>query len=126
MDAAREVIAQGVSDVFTAANVESLPSDSINSWCEAWPQAKAIEAEGSTHARYARIIERFIESIGAKTNRDLSTLQAVDITRFRDREAKALSRATANLTLKVFARLFWRGVAARLARGEPGCARASA
>jgi integrase len=31
----------------------------------------------------------------------LSTLQAVDITRFRDREAKALSRATANLSLKV-------------------------
>src|SRR4249919_1784239 len=28
VDAAREVIAQGVSDVFTAANIESLPSAS--------------------------------------------------------------------------------------------------
>jgi integrase len=101
VDAAREVIARGVSDVFTAANVESLPSASIKSWCETWLEAKAIEAEESTHARYARIVERFIECIGAKANRDLSTLQAVDITRFRDREAKALSRATANLSLKV-------------------------
>jgi integrase len=101
VDAAREVIAQGVSDVFTAANVESLPKASIKTWCETWLQAKAIEAEASTHARYARIVERFIESIAAKANRDLSTLQAVDITRFRDREAKALSRATANLSLKV-------------------------
>jgi integrase len=101
VDAAREVIAQGVSDVFTAANVESLPSASIKSWCETWLQAKAIEAEASTHARYARIVERFIACIGAKANRDLSTLQAVDITRFRDREAKELSRATANLSLKV-------------------------
>jgi integrase len=101
VDAAREVIAQGVSDVFTAANVESLPRASIKSWCETWLQAKAIETEQSTHARYARIVERFIDCIGAKANRDLSKLQAVDITRFRDREAKALSHATANLSLKV-------------------------
>jgi integrase len=101
VDAAREVIAQGVSDVFTAANVESLPSASIASWCETWLQAKAIEAEESTHARYARIVERFVEFLGAKSKRDLSTLQASDITRFRDREAKELSRATANLSVKV-------------------------
>ena len=101
VDAAREVIAQGVSDVFTAVSAESLPKASIKSWCNTWLEAKSIETEESTHARYARIIERFIESIGAKANRDLSTLQAVDITRFRDREAKELSRATANLSLKV-------------------------
>jgi integrase len=101
VDAAREVIAQGVSDVFTAANVESLPSASTKSWCETWLQAKAIEAEASTHARYARIVERFTDCIGAKADRDLSTLQAVDITRFRDREAKELARGTANLSLKV-------------------------
>jgi len=100
-DAAREVIARGVSDVFTAANIESLPSASAKQWCETWLQAKSIEAEASTHARYARIVERFIDFIGSKGNRDLSTLQAVDITRFRDREAKELSRATANLSLKV-------------------------
>jgi integrase len=100
-DAARDVIARGVSDVFTASNVESLPSASVRLWCDTWLQAKSIEAEASTHARYARIIERFIDFIGAKGNRDLSTLQAVDITRFRDREVKELSRATANLSLKV-------------------------
>src|SRR4030095_2427087 len=101
VDAAREVIAQGVSDVFTAANVESLPSASIKAWCDTWLEAKAIEAEQSTHDRYKRIVERFVECIGAKSKRDLSTLQASDIARFRDREAKELSRATANLSVKV-------------------------
>jgi integrase len=101
VDAAREVIAQGVSDVFTAANLESLPSASIKAWCETWLEAKAIEAEQSTHDRYKRIVERFVEFLGAKAKRDLSTLQASDIARFRDREAKELSRATANLSLKV-------------------------
>jgi len=101
VDAAREVIAQGVSDVFTATNLESLPSAAIKSWTITWLEAKAIEAEESTHARYKRIVERFIDCVGAKANRDLSTLQTNDVTRFRDREAKDLSRATANLSLKV-------------------------
>src|SRR5215510_12440933 len=102
VDAAREVIAQGVSDVFMHANVESLPSASINSWCEAWTEAKAIETEESTHARYKRVIERFTGFLSeAKSKRDLSTLQASDIARFRDREAKELSRSTANLSVKV-------------------------
>src|SRR5947208_10360877 len=101
VDAAREVIARGVSDVFTHANVESLPSASIKSWCETWLEAKAIEAEQSTRDRYRRIVERFVEFLGAKSKRDLSTLQASDIARFRDRETKELARATANLSLKV-------------------------
>src|SRR5439155_22831641 len=59
VDAAREVIAQGVSDVFTEANIESLPSASIKSWCETWTEAKAIQTEGSMHERYQREIERY-------------------------------------------------------------------
>jgi integrase len=101
VDAAREVIAQGVADVFTATNIEGLPSASTGAWCNTWLEAKSIEAEPSTHDRYARIAQRFTEFLGAKASRDLSTLQAIDISRFRDREAKELSRATANLSLKV-------------------------
>jgi Site-specific recombinase XerD len=102
VDAAREVIAQGVSDVFTAANVESLPSASVKSWGETWLQAKEIETEESTHARYKRVLERFTGFLGeAKSKRDLATLQTSDIARFRDREAKERARATANLGVKV-------------------------
>src|SRR5215471_514257 len=102
VDAAREVIAQGVADVFTHTNVESLPSASVKSWCETWTDAKAIETEESTHARYKRVIERFPGFLGeAKSKRDLSTLQTSDIARFRDRETKHLSRSTANLNVQV-------------------------
>jgi integrase len=101
VDAAREVIAQGVKDVFTAANVESLPSDSIKPWCQTWLETKAIEVDESSHARYKRIINRFLEYLGPKANRDLSTLQASEVGRFRDREAKERSRATASLSVKV-------------------------
>ena len=119
VDAAREIIAQGVSDVFAAASAEALPSASIKGWCEKWLETKSIEAEHSTHARYERIIERFIDSIGAKAKRDLSTLQAVDISRFRDREAKELSRATANLSVKVLRVCFGEAVKQGLLATNP-------
>jgi len=44
------------------------------------------------NARYKRVIERFTGFLGEpKTKRVLSTLQASDIARFRDREAKELT-----------------------------------
>jgi integrase len=46
-------------------------------------------------------VERFVEFLGAKAKRDLSTLQASDIARFRDHEAKDRARATANLGIRV-------------------------
>src|SRR5262249_14412014 len=101
-DSARAIIAAGVSDVLMAASAQSLPSASIKSWGETWLQAKAIEAGESTYARYKRVIEQFTGFLGeAKSKRDLSTLQASDVGRFRDREAKELSRSTANLSVKV-------------------------
>src|SRR5437660_3857106 len=118
-DAARDVITRGVSDVYPAANLESLESATVRKWCEKWLETKSIEAEESTHARYKRIVDRFLECIGAKANRDLSTLQANDIARFRDREAKALSRATANLSLKVLRVCFGEAVRRGLGAVNP-------
>src|SRR5438094_2376264 len=58
VDAARDVIAQGVADVFLTANTESLPSGSVKSWCETWLQTKSLEVDKSSHDRYTRVIER--------------------------------------------------------------------
>jgi integrase len=110
MNAAREIITQGVSDIMLATNAESFPSASIEKWCETWLQAKAIEAEESTHVRYKSIVERFLVFIGAKTARDLSTLRTSDVAQFRDSEAKGLSHATANLGLAILRGCFGEAV----------------
>jgi integrase len=111
-DSARAIIAQGVSDVLMAASAESLPSASIKSWCATWLQAKGIETGEATRERYKPIVEYFIGFVGeGKAKRDLATLQAADIARFRDREAKERSRSTANLSVKVLRVCF--GEAAR-------------
>ncbi len=98
---AREVIAAGVADVFAAANREAMPSATVRAWCERWLAAKEIETEPATHARYSSIIASFLESLGKAAERDLATLRADAIARFRDSEAKSRARATANLSLKV-------------------------
>jgi integrase len=46
-------------------------------------------------------VERFVEFLGAKSKRDLSTLQPSDNARFRDHEAKERSRSTASFSVKV-------------------------
>ena len=71
-DSAREVIARGVADVLLAAGAE-LPRHTIRKWCETWLEAKSIEAEASTHVRYSRIVERFIDFLGSKAGRALGT-----------------------------------------------------
>ena len=98
---AREVIAAGVADVFTAANREAMPSATVRGWCERWLAGKEIETEAATRTRYARVIECFLAFLGKAAERDIATLRADAIASFRDAEAKARARATANLSLKI-------------------------
>jgi integrase len=119
-DSARAIIAQGVSDVLLAANAQALQSTSIKSWCDTWLQAKAIEAGESTHVRYKGIVERFIQFLGeARAKRDLATLQASDVARFRDGEAAKRARATANLGLAVLRVCFGEAVRQKLLTSNP-------
>src|SRR5262249_1420515 len=100
-DAAREIIAHGVSDVFLHANSEKLERAKIRTWCERWLEAKQIEASQGTYLRYKRVIERFLSFLGKKANRDLIALTADDVLRYRDHELSERSRATGNLSVKV-------------------------
>ena len=99
-DNAREIIARGVADVFTAANREHLPSRSVRDWCASWLVTKRLEAAENTVTRYAGIIERFTAFLGKKADRDIAGLTAADVGAFRDALAKDLSRNSANLAVK--------------------------
>lgn len=99
-DTAREIIARGVADVFSAANREHLPSRSVRDWCTAWLQAKRLESAPTTIARYEGIIHRFTAYLGRKAERDVASLTVSDIGGFRDALARDLSRNSANLAVK--------------------------
>jgi integrase len=119
-DSARAIIAAGVSDVLLATQAEALPNMTVRSWCEQWLQAKAIETGEATRNRYKPILDYFTDFLGeTKCNRDLATLHASDIARFRDREARVRSRSTANLSLKVLRSCLSEAVRQRLLPRNP-------
>jgi integrase len=99
-DKAREIIAAGVADVL-AASGDSLPSATIRDWSKRWLEFKAVEAEPRTHERYEVSVRRFLAFMGTKGEKDLNTLRADDIVRFRDDTAERLSVASTNMDLKV-------------------------
>jgi integrase len=109
VDACRDIIERGVSDIYRITSDQSLPSKAIKSWCDAWLNSKAGTIRKSTQERYKNIIEQFIAFLDdddAKSERRLVTLQADDIARFRDHQAKELSIGTANLSLNVLRMCF--------------------
>ena len=99
-DSAREIIARGVADVFTAASRESLPSRSVRDWCAVWLEGKRLESTPATVSRYEGILQRFTDFLGKKADRDISGLSVSDVKGFRDALARDLSPASANLGLK--------------------------
>lgn len=100
-DSARDIIAAGVADVFATATRQHLPNGTVRAWCQTWLEAKRIETEPTTHKRYAGIVGRFLDCLRDRADKDVATLQGAEILAFRDHEANDLSRATANLSLKV-------------------------
>jgi integrase len=117
---ARKIVERSLTDIYERANLESLERQKIREWCENWLQTKSVKTEKSTHARYQRIIERFLEFLSKeKSNRDLRALHDTDIEKFHIREAKELSRATADLSLKVLRVCFGSALKKRLLAVNP-------
>jgi integrase len=117
-ETAREIVARGVADIFTAVNAETMPSASVRTWCRQWLEAKEIEAEPATVTRYGYAIDHFLKFLGTKAERDIASIRPADVTRFRDQQAR-LSRATANLGIKVLRACFNTAVKQGLLTGNP-------
>jgi integrase len=120
IDAAREIIEQGVRDAFLRANAALLPSATIKAWCETWLAAKKIEVGDSSYPTYTVVVGRFLDFLGeAASNRHIATLNSTDIARFRNREATQLARGTVNLRLTVLRMCFGEAVRQGLLTSNP-------
>src|SRR5262249_52368055 len=76
-------------------------SATVRDWCKRWLETKAIENEPSTHSRYELAINDFLKFLGSKADKDLSTLTADTVLRFRESCAKRLSVGSVNTNLRV-------------------------
>lgn len=121
-DSARQIIAAGVADIFSAAADEQMPRATVRAWCQSWLDLKAIETEATTHERYSGVVDRFLTFLGKRADRDLVTVRPDDVAKLRDSQAKELSRASANLAVKVLRGMFATALKRGLVTANPALA----
>jgi len=120
-DAAREVIAQGVAEIF-ATGGDELPTATTRQWAERWLESKAIEAAPATLERYRGTIEKFLAYLGKTADKNIEHVTSSHVEGFRNQQAKRLSASSANLELIILRVLFSGAVAKELILRNPASA----
>jgi len=99
-DKAREILATGLEEIFLASNREPMKRYTVREWGKQWLESKLIENTPATHERYAGVLSRFYDYLGAKADKNIAGVTATEISAFRDKLATELSPNTANLAVK--------------------------
>jgi integrase len=127
---ARKILA----DLYEIRTGERLPGSTAKTFFTSWASNKALETSDSTGVHYAQVVRTFIESLGKRSEADLSMLTPRDVISFRDALAKRVSASTANQAVKIVrmalkdaqaARLVSENVAAGVRRAKTSGNRAS-
>ena len=79
----------------------ALASSSINDFLSAWLKRKELEAGDKTHARYETVVDQLNAYLGARTNQDITHLNAREISGFREYMSQRVSPGTVNIALKI-------------------------
>ena len=99
---ARKVIAE----IYARANQQKLASSTAGDFLTAWLKRKELEAGDKTYARYSTVITQFKQHLGTKASRDVSSVTAADMTRFRDKLADRVTPGTVNIAVKILRAAF--------------------
>jgi len=83
-----------------------LGSKTASGFIKEWLERTHDEVSSATRAKYKQTAKLFLESLGGKADQDMGTIRQDDIARFRDEQAKRVSRSTANGMLKIVRVIF--------------------
>jgi integrase len=107
---ARKILA----DLYEIRNGERLPGSTAKTFFTSWAENKVLETADSTGVNYQKAVRTFIESLGKRSEADLSMLTPRDVISFRDALAKRASASTANHAVKIIRMALKDAQAARL------------
>lgn len=79
---------------------EKMSNYTIRSYLTQWLESKKPEISPSTQSAYSIAVEKFLETIGKRADKDLAHLKTGDIILFRDKYAKKLAPKTVNRYIK--------------------------
>jgi integrase len=84
----------------------ALRPESVRSYVQTWLASKKLSVAHPTHQHQQKTLTQFLESLGAKANRSLSSVSPFDVAGFRDQHLKDISRGTLYSKLKIIRSLF--------------------
>jgi integrase len=83
-----------------------LGNQTTRAFIKAWLERTKGEVASATWAKYEQTTKLFLESLGCKSDQDMSAIRRDDIAAFRDAQAKRVAPSTANILLKVVRIMF--------------------
>lgn len=92
---------RAISDIFTIANAEALPTSTVRDYLDMWMQAKALEVAESSAVEYRRVVADFLAGLGKRAELPLDAISQRDVLAWRARMAERVSAGTVNRNLKI-------------------------
>jgi integrase len=119
VDRAREILEQGLADIYRAGSGEAMPDSTLGAWIDRWLESKKLETTPATLVRYENTIKGFRASMGSKLGKPVASITAQDILKWREARGKLVAAKTINVDLKTVRSLFSEAVRAGLTTVNP-------
>ncbi len=111
-----------VSDIFEQIHGEQLYHATLRKFLTDWMTNKKSETSPGTHKRYQNAVDKLLDFLGDRADRDIAYVHKRDLAALRDKTAAELSVSTANTDLKILRVAFHQAVIDGLRLDNPGAA----
>ncbi|MBI5769701.1 MAG: tyrosine-type recombinase/integrase [Verrucomicrobia bacterium] len=109
-----------VSDIFEQIHGEQLYHATVRKFLTDWMTNKKSETSPGTHKRYQNAVDKLLDFLGDRADRDIAYVHKRDLAALRDKTAAELSVSTANTDLKILRVAFHQAVIDGLRLDNPG------
>lgn len=111
-----------VSDIYEQLHGEQLYHATTRKFFTEWMENKKSETSPGTHKRYQNAVDKLLNLLGDRADRDIAYVHKRDLAELRDKTAAALTVSTANTDLKILRVAFHQAVIDGLRLDNPGSA----
>lgn len=111
-----------ISDIFEQIHGEQLYHATVRKFLTDWMTNKKNETSPGTHKRYQNAVDKLLDFLGDRADRDIAYVHKRDLAALRDKTAAELSVSTANTDLKILRVAFHQAVIDGLRLDNPGAA----
>ena len=95
-----------LSEFYREHYEQDLPFATVRAYAANWLAARKVETAPATHRRYGDTISKFLDFLGASTDRALEEITTAQISAFRDARLAESATLTANSDLKIVRSIF--------------------